>query len=253
MRDRLILARLDGDLRLRIRPGDVVGHHIYVRGVFEPLETRWICGFLKPGMVFFDVGANLGVFSLLAAKRVGPTGRVHCFEPSPAMAEELRANVALNEFTNIEIHPVAVADSATVARFPRYEPGREAYGTLAARVWPGTRIVGHDLVQVITLDEYVAARDIQRVDLLKMDIEGAELLALRGATRLLSAPSSPTMILELAEFNMRGMDYQCADVLHFLESVRYSFGFLTEEGVCRVQDFTDDLAVNTTVIAWKGQ
>ena len=246
-----ILKQLDGDLQVRIRPGDVVGYQIYTQGNFEPVETRWLREFLQPGMTFFDVGANLGVFTLLAAKCVGTTGSVHSFEPSPVMIEELRANIALNALANVNINGMAVAAEAGWAQFPRYARGNEVYGTLGPRVWPGKRIVRYDRVQVTTLDEYVSAHNIAHVDLIKMDIEGAELLALKGARNLLLSNMPPALLFELAEVNMKGMGYGCPDVLRFLGRLGYLFGFLTEAGVQLIQDVPDDLAVNTNVVAWR--
>ena len=170
-----VVVRVKDDIRISVRPGDVVGHRIFVAREYEPSTSQWIRGYLKPGMVFVDVGANLGWFTLLAARCVGAEGWVHSFEPNSVMADELRQNAALNGFSNITINELAVSDRSGTVDFPRYRAGEEAYGTINPRVWPGTRILGYDKVRTTTLDEYVDERKIARVDLIKLDIEGASI------------------------------------------------------------------------------
>lgn len=250
-RSKPLVTQFDGDLRLRLRPGDVVGRRFFVWQIYEPEVTSWLKKTLKPGMIFFDVGANLGIFTLLAAKCVGPTGQVHVFEPSKSMVSELGANITINQLQNVEVNAVAVGDSAGVIHFPRYETGSEAYGSIVRRPWPGTKILGYDDVPVLTLDEYVSSQKIERVDVIKMDIEGAEFLALQGAKSLLSQEDAPSLIIELADFNMQDTLYNSKSILHYLADLDYSLFLVDENGHFPITAIDDLPLINSTLVAYK--
>ena len=158
------------------------------RGLLEPEDVGLFLSLLRPGMTVLDVGANVGMYSLLSARRVGPTGRVHAFEPTPAVAASLRRNVALNGLGNVHVHEAAVSDAAGRATF--YLQDSSDCNTLAGGA--GTPI----RVRTVTLDDHVAAHGLDRVDVMKMDVEGAEVLALRGGGRLLAAADGPVLMLE---------------------------------------------------------
>ena len=211
-----------GGLRVRIYSHDVIGKCVYQHGVFEPAEARLVTRFLKPGMVFFDVGANFGQYTVLAAERVGATGRVHSFEPSARMYGELCFNVTLNDLQErCLLNNLALSDKEGSARLSRYEAGAEVYGSLGTQHRATSRIEGYEEVVTTTLDAYVAQHQIDHVDLIKMDIEGAELLALRGGERLLCRADAPAIVLEMADVNAKGFAYSALDAWDYLESFGY--------------------------------
>jgi FkbM family methyltransferase len=151
---------------------------------------------LSPGDVFVDGGAHVGTFSLAAAVAVGSGGRVIACEPDPVTAGLLRANVALNRFSWVDVHEVALSDHAGAALF---RPVGTASGLSSLVPRPGapsTDAAGADVeVATATLDDLVGVHH-GRVRLLKLDVEGAEVQALRGATRLLTG-DRPDLILEV--------------------------------------------------------
>ena len=145
---------------------------------------------LRPGMVVADVGANLGLYTLLASQRVGPHGRVHAFEPDPNNFKLLRRNVEANGCTNVVLHQAAVADAVgtiCLHRCEEHHGDHRIYATSAA---------GRTTVEVplTTLDAALA--DSPRLDVVKMDIQGSEWRAIEGMTRLLARNPSLTMFLE---------------------------------------------------------
>lgn len=170
-----IITKLGKELKVRIYPYDVIGRSIYVDRMFEKAECNFATGFLKKGMVFFDIGANLGQYTLLGAQRVGTTGKVHSFEPSSRMFAELNFNIKLNGFSDICIcNKVAVSDKEGTAKLSKYEAGGEVYGSLGSQHWaPDKSIIGHEEVRTITLDGYLKKHNILHVDLIKIDVEGA--------------------------------------------------------------------------------
>lgn len=96
-----------GRLGIKVYPEDILAESLFM-GDFELEVAEFLTRFLEPGMVCVDVGAHIGVFTLLAAERVGPSGQVHAFEPGPSEFEQLKGNVALNNLTNVKLNPVAI-------------------------------------------------------------------------------------------------------------------------------------------------
>lgn len=226
-----LITRLGDDLKVRIYPKDVLGRYIYIDGVFERDCWNFVKGFLRPGMVVFDLGANFGQYTLLAARRVGEHGRVHSFEPSARMFGELQFNVELNSLSaRCTLNRLAVSDAAGTARLSRYEEGAEVYGSLGTHQRSEATVVGHEDVQTVRLDDYCEAHRIDHIDFVKMDIEGAELLALRGAGRLLSRADAPTILLEMGDVNSVGFGYKSTDLWEHLENLGYRLYTLGRHG-----------------------
>lgn len=147
---------------------------------------------LAPGDVFVDGGAHLGTFALAAAVAVGSTGRVVACEPDPVTAAGLRANVSLNDFTCISVHETALSDQDGAATFRTIgtasgvgslsRPGGGEAAPAAAAGHPTAEIA----VTTATLDGLLGD-DCGRVRLVKLDVEGSEVHALRGATGVLAS------------------------------------------------------------------
>ncbi len=223
------MACVDGDLKARVWPFDVTGKGLYV-GLFEHEEVQFIRRILKPGMVFLDIGANMGFYSIIAAKYVGSSGQVHSFEPSPRMFEELKFNIELNGLSNVEPNSIALGDKSGTACLSRYERGKEVYASLSPNVYPGAKITGHDYVTVETLDNYVEEKRLERVDVIKIDVEGAECLVLRGSQVLLSSTSGPTIILEMVPSLMEHFNCSCNEVVRFFREFGYKV-FTLSDGI----------------------
>jgi FkbM family methyltransferase len=134
---------------------------------------------LKAGQTFFDIGANAGFFTLVAAKLVGPSGKCVAFDPAPDNDRSIREQLELNSLNNCIAVPKAVGGQAGTAMFAFSAPG-SATGHLGAAS-NGEHAIE---VQVITLDQ--AASQYGRPDFIKLDVEGAEMDVLRGAANVLS-------------------------------------------------------------------
>lgn len=226
-----VVTRLGRDLQVRVYPHDVIGRHIFIDGMSERDEWMFAERYVKEGMTVLDLGANLGQYTLLAAMRAGPTGSVHSFEPSRRMFEELTFNVALNGFgPRCVLNNVAVSDRVGHANLTKYSPGYEVYGALAATPRATECCVGAEQVATIRLDDYVASHGLDHVDFMKVDIEGAELMALRGAERLLSQARAPTILIELADINTRSFGYEAIAIWDYLVSLGYTMNVLGFRG-----------------------
>lgn len=145
----------------------------YLLGTSEPLEQETLARLLKPGDVFYDIGANVGFYSTIAARIVGSEGRVYAFEPSHTSAASVRKNAALNGFTDVEVIEAAVGERSGRARF------------IEGRLPANSNIVPSENgeVTVISVDEYIDSADARAPDLVMIDVEGAEIDVLRGMLR----------------------------------------------------------------------
>lgn len=171
---------------LMVNPGsDRVASMLFWRGVdgWEPTTVRLFLGLLSPGSTVLDVGANSGLFSLLAARRE-PTAHVHALEPVARVFDLLVGNVAANQLQNVTCHRVACGDA--VGRTTIHVPERESVPMMASLVsgWSRGRQAPED-VECVTLDGLVREAGLDRVDVIKIDAEGSEDAVLRGAARTL--------------------------------------------------------------------
>jgi FkbM family methyltransferase len=168
-----------------------------VRGTLEPPVQAALRRHVAPGAVVYDIGANLGFFSLLAARLAGPQGRVHAFEPAPANAAAIRANAAANGLERIDVLELALADApgraglsvpddASWAFLERYAPDRAAGAGIE--------------VEVETVDRLVAAGRLAPPGLVKIDVEGAELDVLAGMEETLRR-HGPVLVCEMHGHN----------------------------------------------------
>ncbi|HEY2826903.1 MAG TPA: FkbM family methyltransferase [Pirellulales bacterium] len=159
------------------RGGGCTSPYVF-RDRYEP-ELLLLERFLKPGMVFIDGGANTGVFTFTAASLVGPTGRVLAFEPGATCFSALRESLALNQWRHVSVFQQALCDHCGVARLYHHRDQENSFslGTDETALF--------DEVAVVSLDEVVKTEVLTHVDFIKLDVEGAEELVLRGGKEVL--------------------------------------------------------------------
>ena len=188
-------TRLFGyDVRLDL--GEAIQRWMYL-GAFEPKETAVVKGWLRPGMTFLDVGANFGYFTLLAASRVGPSGRVVAVEPSPLAAGRLAENVRANSLSRVEVHQLGLSDTA--GSLDLYiSPAAFHSPTMSAS--SGGEPVS---VPVKRLDDCLEEWGVASVDLMKMDVEGHEPFVLRGAPDALASGRIRAVLVEFNDHWLR--------------------------------------------------
>jgi FkbM family methyltransferase len=164
----------------------------YFEGGGEPEVQAVLREQLRPGMIFYDVGANIGFFSLLAARLVGKEGRVVAFEADPEVAGRLREHVARNAFGWIAVEEKAVWSEPRTVYFARTDPATSPDRGLGHVVAAGS----DDTIRVSaeSLDDYIKTQ--RAPDFLKCDVEGAEVEVFRGAQRLLKE-KRPGIICEM--------------------------------------------------------
>jgi FkbM family methyltransferase len=167
-----------------VSPADgAIGSVIVATAAYEPHVTAPLRQVLRPGSAFVDVGANVGYFSILAGQLVGPRGRVYAFEPSQRNCTMMQLSANLNHLDNLDIYPFAVADEGTTVVYDALLGSNGIIGQgLEADDLDIAALAHKTLVRAVRLDVVLGERT--RVDVLKMDVEGAEYRALLGAERL---------------------------------------------------------------------
>jgi FkbM family methyltransferase len=205
--------------KLFLYPGNETSRSVFVTGRYEPNEFFLLQRILKPGMTFIDAGANMGLYSIFAARRVGPRGKVLALEPSVREFEILQKNVRLNSLTNVITVRKAVSDRASEVELSVAPLGKSGHNTLGAFAYD-TPLDHRERVRAERLDDVVYGEGLARVDVIKMDIEGAEMGALRGAVETLRQ-FKPVLLLELSDRSLQHQGTGSGEVLAWLEQQAY--------------------------------
>jgi FkbM family methyltransferase len=182
----------------------------------ESATTALFHQVLRPGMVVFDVGANVGYYSMLAARALGATGHVHSFEATPIVANRIRENLAINGLDNVTVNNLAVCDRVGTVEF-RVQPD-DSEGNSLVHYEAGWETVR---VPATTLDEYTTEHKISHVNLIKIDVEGAEGMVLAGASGLLSGDECPVLIIESNPATLEAAGHSPQGIRNLLASHDY--------------------------------
>jgi FkbM family methyltransferase len=171
-----IVGHRDG-FDILIDPHEYIGRVVALTGDYDRRISAIAAAVIEPGDVVADIGAHCGVVALHAARLVGPHGSVHAFEPQPALAEMLRRSVTANGFTWLTVHQVALSDEAGTASMSAVD----GLNNLGGRhLVSADASAGADVVSVAAAGDYLAAHDVARIDVAKLDVEGHEAKVLAG-------------------------------------------------------------------------
>lgn len=206
-------VRAYGGLRVRLYPGDGSASNMrYFTQLYEYDEMRFMQRYLRPGDGFLDGGSNIGTYSLLARSRVGEQGRVDAFEPSPHFATRIRESIEINRLENVHVHELVVAEGSRMADF-RVDL---SVGNRELAVGEYGETVE---VRCVALDNYPDDSPSYAVG--KLDLEGNELLALRGAESRLARRDPPVWLIEAADHQLQRYGHIREEVFDLLEQNGY--------------------------------
>ena len=217
----IVTRRLRGfPLRFQFQPDNAHGRLLFYRGLAEERLILRLRQLLRPGMTFIDVGANIGLFSVVAAHCVGPTGRVFAFEPQQGLAERFWENVNLNRLGNVIHQPVALG--STPGTSDLFQPtGHDGHATLRMR--PEERTVGPvAVVTVRTLSDVLRKYGVVSVDGMKIDVEGGELDVLEGFQDWMTAAPPRFIIFECVTKHLVRFGHRSHDLIGFLQRHGYT-------------------------------
>ncbi len=201
--------------RLHCSLADYVGRSAYYLGDLDPKVSWIIKRVVNPGDVALDIGANIGLVTLLLARCVGTSGCVHAFEPNPAVASMLQDSIDDNQLAQVTLHRCGLGGES--GRFSLSVPKDNAGAASFVRAMSGSVTVE---VPVRTLDSIVTGHHLERIDFIKMDVEGAEANVLRGGLDMLASIRPRSILFEI---NEPGVDHEDSEVIELLREVGYRF------------------------------
>lgn len=207
-------------LRLPLHVGSELAHLLYVQGAYDPNEFAFLDGFLRPGMVFVDAGANVGVYTLFAARKVAPGGRVIALEPSARERRAWREAVRLNH-VSAELIAAGLGEQDGQAILHVAQMERSGHNTMGAFVWGGVQEMSREDVRMRSLDSLAHELRLERLDVWKLDIEGAETAALRGAGDVMRR-FRPALVLELSPASLQAQGSSSEELLELLDGYGYA-------------------------------
>ena len=221
--DAPVRYRLPGGVSIDLYPEGEIAEFLAFQRLFEQTELALVSAFLKPGMKVVDVGANIGLYSILADKCVGPSGKVWGFEPSPESFVRLKKNLLLNDCRRVESFRIALSDRADTEMHLKRDRGfGDAYRYLVTTSSTGPTS-GEELesVPVTTLDRWAREHAIDRIDFLKVDIEGGEFHMLRGSQEVLRANPRIVVFFESEQDWCRRAGCRQEDAFALLENLGF--------------------------------
>ncbi|MGA2099158.1 MAG: FkbM family methyltransferase [Candidatus Acidiferrum sp.] len=198
--------------RFQVNTGEETGRRIYYYNEYERAQENALLELVHPQSLVFDIGANMGLFSLLAASR---GAHVIAFEPSRLLGARFTQNLTLNNFSNVLLVTEAITDSAGAIPFYETRSGNCGVGRVFAfghcqNARPSYSVGGN------TVDFYVARFGMPAF--IKMDIEGAECLALKGASETLKQPNAPILLIEFHPQEIQSLGGSLESCLMHLDS-----------------------------------
>ncbi len=218
-----IAVEVEPQMRMLLHPEDYVSNEILNTGRWEPDTWAAIQPCLTAGGTFVDVGAHIGYFSLKAARVVGSQGRVIAVEPNPATLPVLRDNIRGSEAGCVEVKPIACSDAETeLDLFAAARSNTGASSISCANALLAGSLGNVYRVPARPLDDILQEAGSPRVDVIKIDVEGAEMMVLRGARETLYR-QSPLLIVEMLEHTLQALGSYTAEVTDFLCSLGYSY------------------------------
>lgn len=227
--DHETLAIFDRRIRIHANLSQHIESQIFWHGVQEGDrgKMRLLAQLLRPSDVFLDIGANVGVFSLFGAARLRD-GQVHAFEPYEPHLSRFRDNIALNGYRNISVNALALSNEA--GRVNLHVPLTNNTGMASFFPDEGdARQFSTHSVETMTLDAYVARQNIRRVDIIKMDVEGAELQILEGGLRTIKS-HSPDILMEVNVDHISRAGSSLAYLIGFFDGIGYEISKIMHDG-----------------------
>lgn len=207
-------------LRLFLTPADFEHRDLFWMGTKDERDIRHLQHALAGGGVFLDIGANLGFYSLRLAQALGTACEIHAFEPHPKTNALLQRHIVANGFqANVHPHQLGVSDHAGTARMVQ-----RGDNSGATRLEGGGNSRGSDAFDITTttIDAFADAHDLDRLDAVKMDVEGFEAHVLRGGRQSI-ARWKPTMIVEFWVPGLQAAGSSCEEVASVMRELGYRF------------------------------
>ncbi|MGO9011014.1 MAG: FkbM family methyltransferase [Bryobacteraceae bacterium] len=227
-----IWVHVEPGVTMRLDPYDYVTQAILVQRTWEPSTTQELLRHVPAGGTFVDVGAHVGWYTLKAAQVVGPKGHVIAVEPNRETLVKLRDNIRASGVSAVVVvAPVACSDSeSTLTLYATSRANTGESSLSAANASQDTTIAASYPVRTRRLDDIVKEAGAGRVDAIKIDVEGAEVLVLKGAAQTLDR-DKPIVAVELIDRQLKAMGSSAAELTAFMRSHGYTPAGMHEENM----------------------
>ena len=215
-KNRIVVSEIEGII-YELDLNELIDSSIYYQGCFEGATTVIINKYVKKGMAVFDIGANIGCHALRFAKLVGSEGRVVAFEPMLKAFSKIRRNIELNHFQNIILEKKVLSDKNLGKQEIHFQcnylldTGEEDISNIKK-----------EIVDITTLDEYVKTNKINKIDFIKLDVDGYEYKVLKGGINSIKN-FKPIMIIEFGKRTLEKSGDKLEDLIDSLDSLGFSF------------------------------
>lgn len=236
--NKVLTKLLDIGPSIYLDPSDVIQSSIMRHGFWEFGVTTVFLELIKPGMTVLDIGAHCGYYTLLAAMKVGPQGKVHAFEPNPSHYENFARSLMINRYQHVQLHKVALTDKdgETILYVPR-AGGASIYN-------PGLENKNKVMVKTVNFLKYFPR---QKVDVIKIDIDGSEPLIIEGLCQLIYYNGGMEIIMEYSPYLWQSSRSDPRAILQKFADRNFSFDIIKREDGTLVPTTVDQLA------AYKGE
>jgi len=215
---RYAVVRLDKGFMMNLDLHDPEQLKVYFYGHYhERYEADLVARLLENDDVFWDIGANVGYFTLVAATALANRGQIIAFEPGKNAYARLTENISLNPYGNIQTYPVAVSDKEGEAVL---HVSGDIADSSASLFLSGGGQAGHEVCRTVAIDQFLTAENLRPPTLIKLDAEGAELAVLQGAKGLISQ-SPPMFLMEMEEKTLKAASASKAAIRQFLSGYGY--------------------------------
>ena len=241
-RARIEIKDFDNNLTINLRLSEHMQRRIFWMGYYNMQIVSLLKKILNEKMVFIDIGANIGEISLVAAKYIGPKGKVIAFEPVNSIAYELQRNLEKNNYTHATVITKGVSDRCC-AHIPIYagvdqKSAKEENLGLGSLYTRFPEDPPAQYIEITTLDAFLKESPVSRIDIIKIDIEGAELPCLKGSEKTISH-FNPLIIIEVQDASTSIAGYTSRDIFDYLSTFGYVFYKIVERGKLKPISFAD--------------
>jgi FkbM family methyltransferase len=208
-------------------PEGAIAFHAWSGLRFESGELEFVLRVLRPKMTFLDLGANSGIFSLAAGQKMrGQATSIFAFEPCLSTFSALEKNLRLNRLPEIRAVRAAISDSTGESQLFVNAAFKDGLNSLRNPSHCDAEVVGCERISTIRLDDFVAHENLPRVDVMKVDVEGAELQVFQGGSQLLKRPDAPLILYEGYSWCTAAFRYHPVELIWLLESFGYEIFIL---------------------------
>lgn len=204
---------------VKIQSTSQLAHPLFF-GYYEAAERRLMNSILQNGDVFVDVGANVGVYTLIASRRVGAKGAVYSFEPNPDVAAQLKRNLAANNCPNVTLFQIPLSSQRAICKLQMPANGFDAWSSLANPVMEEPGCLELE-IESDSWDNLYLQRTLRKPTFMKIDVEGWESRVMEGARSLLTGDDAPFLMVEFCDSTAKRAGSSCAEIYGMLVEFGY--------------------------------